>query len=219
MAVKLKYALVSGASRSPRAIAVSSWLLAAALAFSVGSAQAERWVTYVIDSDSTRIGFHWTYMGMLSPRGQFSQATGTILCDLDQPEAAKVDVRIPVATLKTFMPVIDRTLLGTGDYFQPDKFPYMHFRSTEMMHLKKDTREFSLIGELTVNGITRPVVLSAKVAHDGQGNPLSSGALTATSRFRRSEFGMNKMLGIVGDEMQIILQVKAREAKAQFAAP
>ena len=130
-----------------------------------------------------------------------------------------VSLRIPVATLKTFMPVIDRTLLGTGDYFQPDKFPYMHFRSTEMMHLKKDTREFSLIGELTVNGITRPVVLSAKVAHNGQGNPLSSGALTATSRFRRSDFGMNKMLGIVGDEMQIVLQVKAREAKAQFAAP
>ena len=219
MAGKLKYAPVSGASPQPRTVIATPWLLAAALALAVGSAQAERWVTYIIDPEATRIGFHWTYMGMLSPRGQFSQATGTIICDLDQPEAAKVDVRIPVHTLKTFMPLIDSTLLKSGDYFQPDKFPYMHFRSTEMMHLKKDTREFSLVGELTVTGITKPVILSAKVAHALQGNPLSSGALTATSRFRRSDFGMNKMLGVVGDEMQIVLHVKAMEAKALFVAP
>lgn len=195
------------------------WLLIIASLLCVAPVRAERWVTYVIDSEATQIGFHWTYMGMQSPRGHFSDATGTIICDLDDPESAKVDVRIPVNTLKTFMPIIDRTLLGSGDYFLPEKFPYMHFRSTEMMHLKKDKREFSLVGELTVNGITRPVILSAKVAQSDQGNPLSSGALTATSRFRRSEFGMNKMLGIVGDEMQIILQVRAREAKTLMAAP
>ena len=177
-------------------------------------ALAERWVTYVIDPQSTRIQFHWTYMGLLSPAGQFSEAAGTIVCDLDKPDAAKVDVRIPVKTLKTFMPLIDRTLLGSGDYFQPEQHPVMRFRSTEIMHLDKDKREFSLIGELTVNGITKPVILSAKVPSANQGNPLSSGALSATTSFRRSDFGMNKMLGVVGDEMRVILQVRAQEVPA-----
>ncbi len=174
-------------------------------------ALAERWVTYTIDPKATQIKFHWTYMGMLSPAGQFSDTAGTIVCDLDKPDAVRVDVRIPVKTLKTFMPVIDSTLLGSGDYFQPEQHPVMRFRSSEIMHIDKEKREFSLIGELTVNGITKPVILSAKVPASNQGNPLSSGALSATTSFRRSEFGMNKMLGIVGDEMKVILQVRAQE--------
>lgn len=175
---------------------------------------AERWVTYTIDPKATRINFHWTYMGLLSPAGQFSDAVGSIVCDLDKPDAARVDVRIPVRTLKTFMPIIDRTLLGSGDYFQPDQHPIMRFRSSEIMHLDKDKREFSLIGELTVNGITKPVILSAKVPAANQGNLLSSGALSATTSFRRSDFGMNKMLGVVGDEMRVVLQVRAQEVPA-----
>jgi len=189
------------------------WLSALLIIVS-SEALAERWVTYTIDPKATRINFHWTYMGMLSPAGQFSDAAGTIICDLDKPDAAKVDVRIPVRTLKTFMPLIDRTLLGSGDYFQPEQHPVMRFRSTEIMHLDKDKREFSLIGELTVNGITKPVILSARVPSVNQGNPLSSGALSATTSFRRSDFGMNKMLGVVGDEMRVILQVRAQEVPA-----
>ncbi len=90
----------------------------------------------------------------------------------------------------------------------------MRFRSSEMMHLDKEKREFSLLGELTVNGITKPVILSAKVPVTNQGNPLSSGALSASTSFRRSDFGMNKMLGVVGDEMRVILQVRAQEVPA-----
>jgi len=190
------------------------WWLAALLMMTSSLAQAERWVTYTIDPKATQIRFHWTYMGMLSPAGQFSDAAGTIVCDLDKPDAAKVDVRIPVKTLKTFMPLIDRTLLGSGDYFLPEQHPVMRFRSSEIMHLDKDKREFSLLGELTVNGITKPVILSAKVPSANQGNPLSSGALSATTSFRRSDFGMNKMLGVVGDEMRVILQVRAQEVPA-----
>ena len=143
------------------------WLSVLLMMMSSG-ALAERWVTYTIDPKATQIKFHWTYMGMLSPAGQFSDAAGSIVVDLDRPDAAKVDVRIPVGTLKTFMPLID--------------------------------------------GITKPVILSAKVPATNQGNPLSSGALSATTSFRRSDFGMNKMLGIVGDEMRVILQVRAQEA-------
>lgn len=185
--------------------------LGALLMMTSAAALAERWVFYAIDSKATLINFHWTYMGMLSPAGRFSDAAGTIVVDLDKPDAAKVDVRIPVSTLKTFMPVIDRTLLGSGDYFLPEQYPVMRFRSTDIMHIDKEKREFSLIGELTVNGITKPVILSAKVPASNQGNPLSSGALSATTSFRRSEFGMNKMLGLVGDEMKVILQVRAQE--------
>ena len=211
MAARLRYALPSGADRAVM-MAWRQLCLSALFMMMSNTALAERWVAYTIDPKATRIRFHWTYMGMLSPAGQFSNAVGTIVCDLDKPDSARVDVRIPVRTLKTFMPLIDSTLLGSGDYFQPEQYPIMRFRSTEIMHLDKEKREFSLVGELTVNGISRPVILSAKVPTANQGNPLSSGALSATTSFRRSDFGMNKMLGIVGDEMRVILQVRAQEA-------
>lgn len=176
------------------------------------SVRADRIVTYAIDPEQTQIIFNWIYMGITSPDGRFSQASGHIYGNLDRPETSWVDVSIPVRTLRTFMPVIDRTLLHSGDYFKVREHPEMRFRSTSIMHVDKEGREFSLIGELTVNGITRPVILSAK-AGKGGGNPFADGGLTASTSFRRSEFGMNKMLGVVGDEMKVSLRVRAVEVK------
>ena len=107
-----------------------------------------------------------------------------------------------------------RELLGSGDFFKPREYPEMHFRSNGIMHVDKADKAFSLTGTLTVNGITRPVILSAKTNSSGA-SPFAGGAqsasLTATTSFRRSEFGMTRLLGVVGDEMKVSLVVHAVE--------
>lgn len=188
-------------------------LLALNLAL-IAPAQAERIITYAIDPGRTRIGFNWTYLGATSPTGSFSNARGYIYGNLDQPEASWAEVSIPVKTLRTFMPLIDRELLGSGDFFKPREYPEMHFRSNGIMHVDKEDKAFSLTGTLTVNGITRPVILSAKTNSSGA-SPFAGGgqsaSLTATTSFRRSEFGMTRLLGVVGDEMKVSLVVHAVE--------
>ncbi|MEL0027267.1 MAG: YceI family protein [Perlucidibaca sp.] len=186
-----------------------------------GQARADRVVVYVIDPDKTRITFNWTYFGMNSPRGSFSNARGNIFGNIDDPERSWAEVRIPVKTLKTFMPAIDNELLGSGDFFKPREFPEMSFRSNGIMHVDKEKRTFSLTGTLTVNGITKPVILSAKAGSQGA-NPFGGGGqagLSATTSFLRSEFGMTRMLGVVGDEMKVQLKVFATEKERAEMQP
>ncbi len=179
-------------------------------------ARADRVVVYAIDPVQTRITFNWTYLGMTSPTASFSNASGNIYGNLDRPEESWAEVSIPVTSLKTFMPIIDRQLLESGDFFKPREYPEMRFRSNGIMHVDNDDKTFSLTGTLTVNGITRPVILSAKAIGSGSGsNPFAgngqSAGLSATATFRRSEFGMTRMLGVVGDVMKVQLRVFAAE--------
>lgn len=196
-------------------IGVMFWLLAQ-------TATANSVVVYEIDSQRTRISFNWSYFGMLSPPGSFSQATGWIYGNLDDPMSSSVEVAIPVRTLKTFMPAIDNELLNSGDFFKPDQYPIMRFRSDGIMHVDKREKTFSLTGTLTVNGISKPVILSTQSPAKDQ-NPFATRKpgmeLTATTRFRRSEFGMTRMLGVVGDDMQVKLKVVAVEKSRQAQMP
>lgn len=195
-------------------------LLMMTLCLLAGAGRAERVIVYAIDPVQTKVTFNWIYLGVTSPTASFSNVTGNIYGNLDHPEDSWAEVSIPVKSLRTFMPLIDRTLLGSGDYFKPREYPEMRFRSTGIMHVDKEDRSFSLTGELTVNGITKPVILSAKAGSAGS-NPFGGGGqtagLTASASFRRSEFGMNKMLGMVGDEMKVNLKVYAVE-KGRVAA-
>ncbi len=187
-------------------------LMLLSLTLTASPLRAERLITYAIDPDKTRISFNWTYLGATSPAGSFSNARGFIYGNVDQPEASWAEVYIPVRTLHTFMPLIDRQLLGSGDFFKPREYPDMYFRSNGIMHVDKQDKSFSLTGTLTVNGITRPVILSAKAGSSGN-SPFADSAqtasLTATTSFRRSEFGMTRLLGMVGDEMKVSLMVHA----------
>lgn len=178
------------------------------------AARADRVIVYAIDPVQTVITFNWIYLGMTSPKGSFSNVSSFIYGNLDRPEDSWADVSIPVKSLKTFMPLIDRELLGSGDFFRPREFPEMRFRSNGIMHVDRAEKTFSLTGTLTVNGITRPVILSAKANSSGPGPFFGDGqtaGLTATTSFRRSEFGMTRMLGVVGDELKVQLKVHAVE--------
>lgn len=152
--------------------------MTAILSLAALHAEADRVVIYVIDSEQTRITFNWTYMGITSPTASFSRASGHIYANLDDPDESWAEVTIPVTTLKTFMPAIDRQLLESGHFFKPREYPDMHFRSNGMMHVDKDERTFSLVGSLTVNGITRPVILNAKALGSGA-NPFASNGPSA----------------------------------------
>lgn len=197
------------------------WLVMLMSSLAAAAARADKVIVYAIDPAQTVITFNWIYFGVTSPKGSFSGASGHIYGNLDRPEDSWAEVSIPVRTLKTFMPAIDKELLGSGDFFRPREHPEMRFRSNGIMHVNREERTFSLTGTLTVNGITRPVILSTQAGSSGP-NPVAgngqNASLTATTSFRRSEFGMTRMLGVVGDEMKVQLKVRAIE-KARMDIP
>jgi polyisoprenoid-binding protein YceI len=127
--------------------------------------------------------------------------------DQDVPNSA---VQVNVHTRSVQMLDTQQTaMMRDADFFDVDKFPEMTFRST-MVERTGDTT-LKVTGDVTLRGITRPMVLAVSVT-DRKAN---AAAGTRYARFRaegvikRSEFGMTKYIDVVGDNVDIIIRADA----------
>jgi len=183
--------------------------LLALLLISAG-ARADTIIRYAIDPGRTMINFTWHYLGRESPKASFSEPSGMIYFNTRNPLQSSTEVFIPVRTLSTFMRIIDRELLKSGDFFLPEKHPTISFRSTNISVPASGSTAYRVTGTLTANGLSQPIVLLAKPVGLQLGQlPGETITVEATTSFRRSQFGMTRMLGMVGDEMSISLRLVA----------
>lgn len=173
---------------------------------------ADRIITYAIDPQRTRVAIAWQYLGVPTTGGTFSGVTGFIYGNVDAPEKSWAEAHIPVSSFKSDWAIIDHRLVKSGDFFRAKKYPTIIFRSKSIDTVNKKTRELSLSGELSVNGIVKPVTLFAETQsagpHPFYGNA-NAASLRAVTRFQRSEFGMTKFIGMVSDEIVVHLTVEA----------
>ncbi|MDP2228742.1 MAG: YceI family protein [Moraxellaceae bacterium] len=192
-------------------------MLAGALAATALPALADRITTYTIDPTHTQVHFSWTHVGFSNPGAVFRDVTGTILGNQDHPEKSSVQVIMPVASVDSFVPLLNEHLIQSGDYFKAKEFPTVMFKSTGIRNVNKEKRTFTLDGELTVNGITKPVSLAAKANAIGE-HPFyekaAAAGFDATTTLKRSDFGMGKYVPMVSDELQVRITVEAVEANA-----
>ena len=120
-------------------------------------------------------------------------------------------------SVDSFVPLLNEHLINSGDYFKTADFPTITFRSTGIRDVQQKKRNFTLLGDLTVNGITRAVKLQAKAntigPHPFYDNAAAAG-FQATTTIRRSDFGMGKYAPIVGDDLTVTITVEAIESQA-----
>ena len=191
--------------------------LAAACIATPAAALADRIVTYTIDPTHTQVRFSWVHVGFSTPAAVFTEVNGSITGNHDHPEKSSVEVSMPVKSLDSFVPALNDHLINSGDYFKTAEYPQVTFRSTGLRNGNKARGTFQLLGELTVNGITRPVVLDAKRNAVG-GHPFYDNApaagFNATTTLKRSDFGMGKYVPVVSDELKVDITVEAIESSA-----
>jgi polyisoprenoid-binding protein YceI len=183
------------------------FVFALALVLPLGAAE------YTIDSRHSSASFAVRHMMVSNVRGQFSKVTGRILYDPAKVEASLVEASIDVSTIDTREPKRDADLKAE-EFFDVAKYPEMRFRSTKVW---KDGAGLKLAGELTLHGVTQPVVLavegpSPEVKH-------ASGAMmigvSGTTKISRKAFGLtwNRVLEtgavVVGDEVTVTIDVEA----------
>lgn len=180
-------------------------------------AMADRIVTYTIDPTHTQVYFSWNHFGFSNPGAVFREATGTITGNHDNPEQSSVHVTIPVKSVDSFVPVLNDHLINSGDYFKSTDHPVITFRSTGIRDIQRKKRTFTLLGELTVNGITRAVKLQARAntigPHPFYENAEAAG-FEATTTLRRSDFNMSKYVPVVSDDLDVRITIEAIESKA-----
>lgn len=192
-------------------------VLAGALMLSTVPALADKIIQYTLDPWHTQVRFTWEHAGFSTPGAAFTDVTGTIQGDQDVPEKSTVDVVIPVKSLDSYVPALNEHLLDSGDFFKAKQYPEITFKSTEITDVNRTARTFKLHGVLTVNGISKPVVLDAKANKVG-GHPFYNGApaagFDASTMLKRTDFGMGAYVPLVSDELKVVITVEAIETAA-----
>lgn len=165
--------------------------------------------TYAIDTGHTQVTFTVNHFGFSQFTGQAGGATGSLTIDPKRPAAAKLDVTIPTSGIVTTVKKLDEHL-ATPDFFDSATYPEIRFVSTGVQASGNKAR---ITGNLTLHGVTKPVVLDATFVGAGN-NPMSNKlnfGFRATTTIQRSAFGMAKYVPVVSDAVKI-------EINAAFSA-
>lgn len=191
--------------------------IASTLASVSFAAMADKVVTYTVDPTHTQVYFSWNHVGFSNPGAIFRDISGTITGNHDQPEKSSVEVTMPVKSVDSFVPLLNDHLINSGDYFKTAEHPVVTFKSTGIRDIQRQKRTFTLLGNLTVNGITKPVKLQARAntigPHPFYDNAAAAG-FEATATIRRSDFNMGKYAPVVSDDLDIRITVEAIETLA-----
>jgi polyisoprenoid-binding protein YceI len=163
--------------------------------------------TYAADPNHTMVVWQLDHLGFSNYTGIFGDVTGTLVLDPANPAAAKVDVTIPVARVTTASAGLTGHLLRPGkDGAKPDFFgpapADARFVSTRVV-LDDDGDEAKVTGDLTLNGITRPVTLDVDFHGAGTMGGKQTVGFEAETTIRRSDFGLGFGVPMVGDEVEL----------------
>jgi polyisoprenoid-binding protein YceI len=165
------------------------------------------------DPVHSSIGFTVRHLVVSKVRGSFTRWTGTLLMDEHDLARTQVDVSIETASVDTGVEQRDNHL-RSADFFEVEKYPTMTFTSTRVE--KATDGELKLHGNLTLHGVTRPVVLNVEYAGT-QKDPWGGyrAGFSARTSLDRKDFGLtwNQLLeagGVaVGDRVDIDIEIEA----------
>ncbi len=187
-----------------------SFGLAVALASTVTLAAP---MDYKIDPTHTATVFSWNHFGFSTPSANFSDIQGVIKVDNAKPANSSVNVTIPLSSVNTNVPALDKEFQEEA-WFNAAKYPNITFKSTKVE--TKDKKHFKITGDLTVKGITKPVVLDAVLNKQGE-HPMAKVpaiGFNATTSFNRSDFGLGNYVPNVGDKITVNITTEATAASA-----
>ena len=189
---------------------------AAALALSAaGAAQAQTTTspaavqggTYKLDPAHGKITWSITHFGFSTYIGQFAGVNATLKVDPKAPAAAAVDVTIDTNSLGTLNAALD-THLKSKDFLDVATFPTATFKSTKVTLTGEKTADIA--GDLTLHGVTKPVVLHATFMQGGT-NPIDKKyelGFSGSAEIIRSEFGIKAYVPNISDKVTLTLEAE-----------
>jgi polyisoprenoid-binding protein YceI len=169
--------------------------------------------TWALDSAHTQAEFAVKHMVFTTVKGHFSNITGTIKFDEGNWANSSVEVTIPVSTVTTNDAKRDAHL-KSPDFFDSENNPNITFKSTSIE--KKGSDRLKIAGDLSIRGVTKPVVLDA--TYNGQGQtPFGTTviAFSAFTKINRKDYNVNFDVPLegggflVGEEIKISIEVEA----------
>src|SRR6266700_4841731 len=169
--------------------------------------------TWQIDPNHTAAQFSVKHLGIPTVRGVFEKTSGAVVFDPSDPAKTSIDATIDATTFNSRVQMRDNDV-RSPHFLDVAKYPTITFKSTRTE--VAGAGKLKITGDLTIHGVTKQAVLEvegrSQAIKDPMGN-LRIGA-NATTKINRNDFGITTMPGIVGDEIQIVLDVElTRSAK------
>ncbi|MGR3622210.1 YceI family protein [Pseudophaeobacter sp.] len=187
-------------------------LFAAALAGLSTSAAYAAPEKYVLDASHSQVLFQYNHLGFSSTWGMFAGFEGEIMFDQEAPANSSVSVSMPVKSMWTGWEAREGHFMS-ADFFDASDDEMVTFTSTKIEVTGEGTA--NITGDLTLNGVTKSVVLDAKLNQVGE-HPMAGkpwAGFDATTTLVRSEFELGKFAPYVSDEVQLNISIEAMKAE------
>ena len=175
------------------------------------------WATdYVIDASHSSVVFKVKHLAISSVPGRFGDLSGKFSFDPSNIEGSKAEATIKASTINTMDAKRDDHLKG-ADFLDVSKFPAIQFKTSKIEKVSDSV--FNAHGDLSIHGVTKPVVLNVTyggAAKDPWGKERA--AFEAKTTINRKDFGLtwSKTLEtgglVVGDDVQITLEIEGVKA-------
>jgi polyisoprenoid-binding protein YceI len=169
--------------------------------------------TYQIDPVHSNVQFSVRHLMVSNVRGTFTGVKGTVDYDPANPAATKIDVVIDVNSINTNDEKRDAHL-KSPDFFDAAQYPAITFQGTQVK--KESDSEFTVSGNLSLHGVTKPVVLQVEEVSPEAKDPwggIRIGA-AAKTKIKRGDFGLNWNAALetggfmVGDDVKIEFELE-----------
>ena len=182
-----------------------------AIIFMAAAAQADTWA---IDPAHTTVEFSVRHMMISNVKGRFDKVSGTVSANGTDPNSVQISATIDANSINTHNEQRDEHL-KSPDFLDVAKYPTITFKSTKVEPAV--TGKWKLIGDLTLHGVTKPIVLEV----DGPAPPIKDpygktrAGASASTKIDRKDFGLtwSKALEaggvMVGDDVSISIEIEA----------
>jgi polyisoprenoid-binding protein YceI len=195
--------------------------LAAALLAAAPAAQAQMTTTpaavqagtYKLDPAHGKITWSITHFGFSTYVGQFAHVDATLKVDPKALGATALDVTIDNNSLGTLNAALD-THLKSKEFLDVAAFPTATFHATKVTSTGEKTADIA--GDLTLHGVTKPVVVHATFNQAGV-NPLDKKyelGFAGSAEILRSEFGIKSYLPAISDKVTLTIEAEFKAAPA-----
>ncbi len=189
-------------------------LLAAGFAFAAATATTAFAAPekYMLDSSHSQIVFSYNHLGFSTTWGMFSGFEGEIMFDQEDPANSSVSVSMPVKSMFTGWEARYDHIMS-DDFFGATDDEMVSFTSTGIEVTGDSTA--LITGDLTVNGVTKSVVLDAQL-NAAKDHPMAKkpwAGFSATTMLKRTDFDVGNFAPFVGDEVSVEISIEAMKAE------
>lgn len=168
---------------------------------------------YTLDPSHSQIVFTYNHLGFSTGTGMFSGFDGEIRFDQEDPANSSVTVSFPVRSMLTGWEARFEHFMSPDFFDASDDSEMVTFESTAIEVTGEDTAKIT--GDLTLNGVTKSVVLDAKLNqvgdHPMEGKPWAG--FDATTTLLRSDYDLGMFAPYISDEVQVDISVEAMKAQ------